>query len=296
MTGDALGSDPVDPELRGLVEAARGRPALSATPIAEARAGIEQMLGSLPPGPAHIEAEDLVVPSASGGVPARLHRPADPAGLLVWFHGGSWAFGGLTASDRTMRHLADTSGFAILLADYRLAPEHRFPAAVEDAVATVEWAVASAGGLGFDTVSVGGESAGGNLAAVAALHARDEGWPLDLQVLVYPAVDGRLEAASLKEYAEGYLVSAEDVRWSWRHYGLGELADDDDWRISPIAGDPTGLAPALIISAELDPVADDSTAYADHLRAAGVPVELTCYPGTVHTFFELRDLSTAALR
>ncbi|MGW5151499.1 alpha/beta hydrolase [Rhodococcus koreensis] len=286
----------VDPELRPLVDSAADRPPLSATSIIAARAAVAGASSAFDPGPSHIETEDLLVPTPMGAVPARLYRPADPMGLLLWFHGGSWAVGGLDPSDRTMRHLAEESGFDVVHVDYRLAPEHRFPAAADDACAAIRWAIQDAGAVGIETstVAVGGDSAGGNLAAVAALYARNENLPLDLQVLVYPAVDATLSASSLDEFAEGFLISSADVRWSWSHYGLGELAAPDDWRISPISADPTGVAPALIISAELDPTVGDSIAYAEHLRAAGVPVEYTCYPGTVHTFFNLRGVSTAA--
>jgi acetyl esterase len=286
----------LDPELADLVASSAGRPPLSQTDITAARAAQRRAAEQAGPGPMTIKTRDIVIPVDHGPVRARLYRPPAPAGLAVWFHGGGWAIGGLEPSDRTMRYLAEESGMDVLHVDYRLAPEHRFPAAVQDACAALGWAVSQSDSHGLlkDRVVVGGESAGGNLAAVAALHARDHGWPVHLQALVYPAVDARQRSASLTEFADGYVVSAADVKWSWEHYGVGDLASPDDWRVSPIAADPTGVAPAVIICAELDPTRDDGARYAEHLRRAGVAAQYSCYPGTVHTFFGLRGRSAAA--
>jgi acetyl esterase len=231
--------------------------------------------------------EDVVVPRDDGGrVRARAYWPAVPApalGTLVWLHGGGWYLGDVDSFDRVTRQLANASGALCLSVDYRLAPEHPYPAAVQDARAAVAWAAdAGAAQLGTDgaRVVVGGDSAGGNLAAVAARHARDA---LRAQLLVYPALDAAMAGDSHREFADGPVLAAADMERCWRLYLAG--ADRSDPDASPLAAsDLAGLPPAYVAVAGHDVLRDDGVRYAEALRAAGVPVELERYDDMVHSF------------
>ena len=231
-----------------------------------------------------VTTEDRLVPAPHGGIPARLYTPpggAAPRGLLVYFHGGGFVVGDLESHDGVCRDLAAGAEVAVLAVDYRLAPEHPFPAAVEDAWTALSWAKANAGSLGADPgrVAVGGDSAGGNLAAVAALMARDEGLPLSLQLLVYPVTDFSRRRPSYEENREGYFLGATAMDWFEGHYGPAR----DDWRASPIlAADHRNVAPAVVMTCEYDPLRDEGDDYAAALRAAGVEVTHRRYPGLIH--------------
>jgi len=255
-----------------------------------------QMMDSLndlagPGEPVH-HVEDREVPGPAGAIPARLYRPAadGPLPLLVYFHGGGWVLGGLASHDSVCRSLANGAGCAVLAIDYRLAPEHRFPAAVDDCYAATEWAAANAATLGADPkrVAVGGDSAGGNLTAVVAQLARDRGAPsLRFQLLVYPATDAGYDTPSYHENATGYLLELDGMRWFYDHY-LGGASDRSDPRASPLrTRDLRGLPPALVITAEFDPLRDEGERYAVRLREAGVPVTLHRYDGMIHGFFAM---------
>jgi acetyl esterase len=232
-----------------------------------------------------------VTDAAVGDVPVRVYRPADgvlPA--LVYFHGGGWSIGDLESADPMCRRLADEAGCVVVSADYRLAPENPFPAAVEDAYAVTADVVRRADHYGVrpDAVAVAGDSAGGNLAAVCALLARDDGIGLAHQVLLCPNTDSGLDSASFTEFAEGYGLTAAGMAWSFGHY-LG-YADRSDPRIAPLrAGDLSGLAPATVVTAEYDILRDEGEAYAHALAAAGVPVELRRYAGMIHNFITLPE-------
>ena len=289
----------VDPQLRPLLEAARGQPGLADVPPSVARAQIAARTASRPRGPALHEVRDLLAPGPCGSIPLRLYRPREPVGVAVAFHGGGWLMGNLDSFDATCRHLANDSGLAVVSVDYRLAPEHRFPAAIDDAWAATQWLAANTTALGLGDsgrMVLVGESAGGNLAAVVALLARDAGSPkICLQVLVYPAVDGRLECASLREFAEGYLQTTRDVRYAYRTYGVGTVVNESDWRLSPLlAPSHANVAPAFIISAECDGTRDDSDAYTHRLLESGVAVTHVRYAGMIHTFFSMRGIIHAA--
>jgi acetyl esterase len=237
---------------------------------------------------------DLVIPRPGGEIPARLYRPDNPMGVALAFHGGGWMLGNRDSFDATSRHLARDSGLLIVSIEYRLAPENPFPAAVEDAWTATRWVAANATGLNADTskLVVLGESAGGNLAAVVALLARDAGSPqIRLQVLVYPAVDARLQGPALDQFAEGYLQTRRDVLHAFRTYGLGSVVDASDWRLSPLlAPSHADVAPALIISAECDAMRDDSAAYARRLLEAGVRCSHVRYETMLHLFFGMRGM------
>ncbi len=257
-------------------------------------------LGAAPPEVAHVA--DLRVPGPAGALPIRLYRPLgaraeDRHPALVYFHGGGWTFGDLDTHDVVCRELANLARCAVASVDYRLAPEHKFPAAVEDAIAATRWIAQQAEALALDPrrIAVGGDSAGGNLAAVVALASRDAGAPrLAMQVLIYPATDMAADAPSHAEFAEGYVLTREAILWSRENY-LGSSDDVADWRASPLrAPDHSGLAPAYIVTCGFDPLRDEGRAYAERLRAAGVPVTYECFEGMVHGFVTMGGVIAAA--
>lgn len=284
----------VHPQLQAILEASRGQPVLADVPVETARAQIVLRTASRPRGPEIAEVRDLIIPGSSADIPVRLYRPDRPLGVAVVFHGGGWMIGSLDSFDATARHLARDSGLAIVSVAYRLAPEHPFPAAVDDAWAATRWVAANGDALAVDSsrMVVLGESAGGNLAAVVALMARDAGSPkIYLQVLVYPAVDARLQGPALDQFAEGYLQTKRDVLHAFRTYGLGSVAEACDWRLSPLlASTHVGVAPALIISAEVDAMRDDSAAYARRLLECGVPCSHVRHETMLHLFFGMRGM------
>ncbi|HZU16759.1 MAG TPA: alpha/beta hydrolase [Candidatus Dormibacteraeota bacterium] len=283
---------PLDPQVQALIEQmqASEQPALSDLGTAGARALLEQMAALAPEREPVAEVRDLTIPGPGAEIPIRVYRPASgtlPG--LVWFHGGGWVIGNLETTDPLCRSLATRAGCLVISVDYRLAPEHRFPAAVEDAYAATRW-VAEHGpelGLEAERLAVGGDSAGGNLAAVVALLARVKGPRLAYQLLIYPATDLRGWYPSYEENGEGYLLTERDMRWFESNY-LGADADRDDPRVSPLrAPSHAGLPPALVVTAEYDPLRDQGEAYGEKLRAAGVPAEVRRYPGMIHAFLGL---------
>jgi acetyl esterase len=243
------------------------------------------------PEPVH-EVVDRTVPGPEGDLPVRIYRPAGagPHPLLVYFFGGGWTLGSIDTSDGICRSLTNAAGAMVLTVGYRLAPEHRFPAAVHDCYAATRWIAEHADELGADRdrIAVGGDSAGGNLAAAVTLLARERGGP-DLvgQLLVYPNTDRRADSGSMVDNDDPALFNRTSVAWYWGHY-LARDEDGDDPLASPLrAADLTGLPPALLITAEYDPLRDQGEAYARRLAEAGVPVELTRYDGMVHGFFAM---------
>lgn len=242
-------------------------------------------------------AEDRAVPGPAGDIPVRVYTPAATSGtpgVLVYFHGGGWCIGSIETHDAECRSLANGTGAVVVSVDYRLAPEHPFPGAYDDAVAAVRWAAAHAGELGADgtRLAVGGDSAGGNLAAVVSLALRDSGPPIAFQLLVYPVADLTLTHPSIDENAEGYFLTKETMEWFRGHYLREGAAEPRDPRVSPLhapADALPGLPPALVITAEFDPLRDEGEAYAEALRAAGVEVTATRFDGMIHGFFAMRD-------
>ncbi|WP_374437648.1 alpha/beta hydrolase [Inhella sp.] len=241
--------------------------------------------------------EELHLPGPAGALAARLYAPsAARLPVLLYLHGGGFTIGDLETHDSLCRQFALRAGCAVLALDYRLAPEHRFPAAVDDSFAALRGLPALAETLGLDgsRLAVGGDSAGGTLAAVCALMARDAGLPLALQLLITPGTCARADTESHARFAKGYLLDAEAIAWFFAHYI--EDADKDDWRFAPLhAQDHEGLAPACVILAEADPLVDEGLAYADTLRAAGVPVELELYRGVTHDFIKMGRMIPEAL-
>lgn len=288
----------LDPQVRAVLDmmAALELPELGSGPPEEQRARMAAMREANPvPVQDVASLSDISVPGPGGAIPVRVYRPSDEAGrpLVVFFHGGGWVIGDLESHDGTCRALANASGAVVAAVDYRLAPEHPFPAAVEDAVAATRWLVDHAGDLGADgsRVAVAGDSAGGNLAAVVAITARDAGGPdLAFQLLVYPATDARGGYPSLTENAQGYLLTENSMRWFYGHYA----PDPADWRASPILADLSGLPPALVMTAGFDPLRDEGAAYAEALRAAGVEAELINYEGMIHGFFGMSNVLDVA--
>ncbi|CAA9427632.1 MAG: Esterase/lipase [uncultured Ramlibacter sp.] len=206
----------------------------------------------------------------------------------MYLHGGGFTVGSIGTHDILCRELAALAGCAVVSLGYRLAPEHRFPQAVDDAWDALQWLVAQRDALGWPAspVAVGGDSAGGTLAAVCAIHARDAGLALALQVLFYPGAAARQESASHRRYHHGLVLEQAHIEYFFGHYI--DLQDRDDWRFAPLnAEDVEGVAPAWIGLAECDPVFDDGIAYADKLRSAGVPVELEVWRGVTHEFIKM---------
>ncbi|GAA4097956.1 alpha/beta hydrolase [Actinomadura miaoliensis] len=243
---------------------------------------------------------DLAVPGDDGAVPVRLYRPEPPGGAplpaLVYLHGGGWVLGGLDSVDAACRDLAANTGCVVISVGYRLAPEHRFPAAVRDAWAVTAAVARDPGRFGADpaAVAVAGDSAGGNLAAAVALTARDRGLDLAHQLLVYPVTDTAMDTASYAAYGTGYGLDAAGMARCLEMY-RGD-ADPADPLLAPLrAPDLSGLAPATVITAELDVLRDEGEAYARRLAEAGVPVELRRYEGVVHSFFLLTEHFDAAV-
>jgi len=237
--------------------------------------------------------DDRLVPGDGNDVPVRVYTPADAVGgnapLLIWIHGGGWVIGDLDTADATARALANRSGAVTVSVDYRLAPEHPAPAALEDCLAALTWCVENAELLGADVsrVAVGGDSAGGNLAACLCQRVRDDFGPdIDFQLLVYPVTDCTLSSGSMDENGEGYFLTRAIMEWFVGHYvGDGDVKRSS---VSPLHADSLAdLPPALVITAEFDPLRDEGEAYAAKLRDAGVPVELARYDGQIHGFFGL---------
>jgi len=241
--------------------------------------------------------EDRTVPGAEGERPARVSRPegAGPFPTVVFFHVGGWVTGDLETHDNQARSVARHGRAVVVSVDYRLAPEHPFPAAVDDAVAAARWAAAHLGELGGDDrLAVAGDSAGGNLAAVVAQQLHADGTPVTAQFLIYPAVDSAGDYPSRVENAKGYFLEQPTMDWFYGHYA-GGFDDAADPRLSPLrAADLSGLAPALVVTAEFDPLRDECEAYAEALRAAGVPVQQQRYDGLIHGFFDMGPISAAA--
>jgi acetyl esterase len=233
---------------------------------------------------------DVTLPGGDGAArAARLYAAShERLPVLLYLHGGGFVIGNLETHDSLCRQFALRSGAAVLALDYRLAPEHRFPAAVDDSWAALAWLARYGASIGVDgsRLAVGGDSAGGTLAAVAAIHARDIGLPLKLQLLITPGTTAHADTDSHRRYARGHLLEAEGIRWFFDHYI--DVAQRTDWRFAPLeAADLDGVAPACVVLAEADPLVDEGLAYADRLRAAGVPVELELAHGVTHDFIKL---------
>jgi acetyl esterase len=246
--------------------------------------------------------EDGRIPGTAGEIPVRIYRPvSDPVDTLlpalVYLHGGGWVIGSVETHDSSCRELAHGTGCIVVSVDYRLAPEARFPAAADDCFEATQWVASNAADLGIDPerVAIGGDSAGGNLAAVVSLMARDRGGPeLRFQLLIYPVTDADFETGSYVENAEGYLLERDAMRWFWDHYVPDAAARTQPYAAPLRASDLSGLPPALVITAEFDPLRDEGEAYANRLKSAGVATTLTRYDGMIHGFFPMTPLVEGA--
>uniref|UniRef100_UPI0035B05775 alpha/beta hydrolase n=1 Tax=Hylemonella sp. TaxID=2066020 RepID=UPI0035B05775 len=252
------------------------------------------------PGHKLARVEELSIPTRDGAaIAARLYAPAqERLPVLLYFHGGGFTIGSVATHDALCRHLSHLSHCAVVSVDYRLAPEHKFPTAANDAWDALQWLVREARALGLDDtrIAVGGDSAGGTLAIVCAIEARDAGLPLALQLLFYPGCAAHQDTPSHKTFAEGFVIGEEQISYFFNHY-VNSPADRDDWRFAPLlAPDVEGVAPAWIGLAECDPLVDEGVLYADKLRAAGVEVDLEIYRGVVHEFIKMGRAIPEALQ
>ncbi|SFK54266.1 alpha/beta hydrolase [Geodermatophilus ruber] len=249
------------------------------------------------PGPEMARVEDISIPAPHGSIPARVLVPDEaPRAVIVYYHGGGWVIGALDEFDTLGRQLAEKSSSTVVLVDYRLAPEHRYPAAAEDAYTALEWVADHLGELAADgaPLVVMGDSAGGNLSAVVAQRAREGGPAIALQVLVYPVTDCDLDNETYRDPDNQLLLTREAMVWFWDHY-----APDQSCRTAPDASplrvaDLSGLPPAVVITAEHDVLRQEGEAYAEAMRAAGVPVDLRRFPGQMHGFFTMPNVLPGA--
>ena len=286
----------LDPQAKALLDlmVARGVPPTHTLSPQQARTTYRDRRAVTQPEPVAVdEVRDLAAPGPLGDIPLRLYRPAGLPALaptLVYYHGGGWVIGDLDTHDVLCRALADQGRCVVVAVDYRMGPEHRFPAAVNDVLAATRWLQARAATLGLDATrfAVGGDSAGGNLAAVVALALRDAGDanPPRLQMLIYPATDFRAIAPSHTSNGQGYLLTSDTITYFRGHY----LADDQytDWRASPLLHKRHDqLPPALVITAGYDPLRDEGLQYADALSAAGTPAQYVCFERQIHGFITM---------
>ncbi len=277
-----------------------GRPAYETLTPSEARQ--LYLLGgavSRPEPPEMAAVQSLNAPGPHGEIPLRVYRPLTLgkanglAPCLVFFHGGGWVIGNVDSHDVVCRTLANDGQLVVISVDYRLAPEHKFPVAVEDSVAATDWIATNAPTLGIDAsrLMVGGDSAGGNLAAIVAIHARDTGGPkLAAQVLIYPATDFRMTHPSHSEPETSCLLTHSVIRWFRDHY-LNSLIDGEDWRASPARVESlAGLPPAYVLTVGADPLRDEGDEFARRLSDAGVSVAHKTYPGQFHGFITMGKL------
>ena len=284
---------PLDPQAIAVIRylAQLAQPSLDQVPASEARRLYRETRAALrPTAPALPVVGDLNAEGTAGSIPLRLYRPSNgvlPA--LIYFHGGGWVLGDLDTHDAVCRQIAAQAGVVVIAVDYRLAPEHPFPAAVDDCYGATAWISANAVALGVDNtrLAVGGDSAGGGLATVVTLMARSGGPSLKYQILVYPVTDLRAQTESYSKYADGYLLTRNMMRWFIAQYAPTQ-DDVRDWRASPLlAPSVDGVPPALVITAGLDPLRDEGEAYARRLEEAGVPVDYMCLGGMVHGFLTM---------
>ncbi|MGH7987848.1 MAG: alpha/beta hydrolase [Candidatus Binataceae bacterium] len=295
----------LDPQMKALLDqlaAAGGKPFHEMTP-AQAREAIEMLFHAFrsPTPPPVGKVENRNIPGPNGEIPVRIYTPegSGPFGALLYFHGGGWVVGTLDGYDEVCRNLTRGAGCVTVSVDYRLAPEYKFPAGPEDCYAATQWVAANARTLNVDAerLAVGGDSAGGNLAAVVAQMARDRGGPrLAHQLLIYPAIDAADDTPSQREFTQdGYILSRADMEWFWGHY-LNDKDRANPYACPSRARSLAGLPPATVIIAEIDPLRDEGVNYADALGRAGVPASVKHYKGVCHGFVSLAGAVDAGKR
>jgi len=287
---------PLDPQVNALLDflAQLGGPPMPEQTPEQARIAFKQ-LGAMNTAPLReLNVAEITIPGPAGGMRARIYKPwAQPRlPAMVFFHGGGMVVGDVETHDRTCRELAEACRSMIVSVEYRLAPENKFPAAVDDAYAAVSWVWANAAALGADPgrIGVGGDSAGANLSAVTSLQARDRGGPpIAYQLLLYPPTDMTANFPSKHENGQGYFLTHDEMVWFVNHY-IRDEADKLNPLGSPLlARDHSRLPPAIVVTAEFDPLRDEGEAYAEKLRRAGVPVKLRRYDGMIHGFLSMFD-------
>ncbi len=304
-------AQPLDPQIAQLLDmvARAKRPPLHHLDPADAKTAYEKsaLILDVAPAPVH-GVEDMTVPARDGHpIPVRLYAPreanwAEPLPLLLYFHGGGFTVGSIATHEPLCRLLCARADAMVLSVDYRLGPQWKFPTAVDDAFDVLHWVFEQAPRLGVDAdrIALGGDSAGGTLAAACAVEARDRGLAPVLQMLLYPGTSARQDTPSQRALADGYLLTASMIQWFFAQY-LDREKSRDDWRFAPLDGggsgaDVAGCCPAWIAVAGYDPLHDEGVAYAGKLRAAGVPAEVADYPGMIHDFFKLGRFVPAVAR
>jgi acetyl esterase len=283
----------LDPAIELVLDgmAAANAPALGTQSVAETRALFDNM--PLPRKQIELaRIENRKIPGPAGEIPVRIYQPqgAGVKPVLVYLHGGGWVIGSLDSYDATCRELAEGAGCVVVSVDYRLAPEHRYPAAPEDCHAAVKWVAGNAGSLGADPkrLAVGGDSAGGNLSAVVSQMARDQGGPaIRFQLLIYPVTDADFTRRSYVDNAEGYLLTTAAMHWFWDHYLPVKERRAEPYASPLRAADLSGLPAAWVCTAEFDPLRDEGEAYAQRLQQAGVSTTLTRFDGLIHGFISM---------
>jgi len=282
---------PLDPQAQAILAQMAAAPPIHTLTPTQAREMMKAMFVSGPEEPvAHVE--NRGIPGPQGDIPIRIYTPTgqSPFPILVFFHGGGWVLGDLDTCDAFCRSLANQVGCVVVSVDYRLAPEHPFPAAPEDCYAATRWMADHAAELNGDAsrIAVGGDSAGGNLAAIIPQMARDRGGPpLVFQLLIYPATDLRMNTPSITENGEGYGLTRQDIIWFLNHYVKSEEEKTNPLASPFLTSDLSGLPPALVITAEFDPLRDEGEAYAKRLKEAGGIVTISRYDGMIHGFVSM---------
>jgi acetyl esterase len=292
---------PLEPQIKAILDqaASSGAPPLSSLAPAQARAAFRSMLdsfrGTLP---AVAKSEDRVIPGPAGQIGIRVYTPegTGPFAALMFFHGGGWVLGDLESHDGLCRALTREARCVTVSVDYRLAPEHKFPAAAEDCYAATSWVANNGSVIGADSarLAVGGDSAGGNLATATCLMARDRGGlKIRHQLLIYPALDSSLHTRSQSEFAEGYLLTRADMAWFWGHYLASEQDRSNPYACPSVARDLSSLPSAMVITGEFDPLRDEGEEYARRLQQAKVPVVCKRFDGVTHGFMSMAFLDQA---
>ncbi len=295
----------LDPQVQALLEAGAraGRTPVNQFPPVEARVQFKELRKALlPPTPPIGAVADFEIAGRRGPIPVRDYRPVgknanDVLPVLVYFHGGGWVVGDLETHDALCRQLASASGCAVIAVDYRMGPEDKFPAAVDDAEDVVRYVAANSTQLKIDAtrIAVGGDSAGGNLSTVVAMLCRDSGGPaIKFQLLIYPGTDMAMDHPSHTLFAEGYNLTRDLMHYFRGHY-LNDMAEIKDWRASPLlAQSHVNLPPAYVLTAGFDPLKDEGKEFADKLAAAGTKVRYQCYDGMIHGFITMTGILRVA--